>query len=238
MHVRLHPHTSAGTVVERCVVHHLRRWVHRGFALRRATKPTHGRAGRDRTADCARHYASISPAGGRSVRPSPLSTLRSTSDPCLPSELERLLLDVVADGFVLYCCGPIAAPWALVASYQWESCVDLVTIRCLDHVTTSRVPAPRHGPGDVFAPEVVVWAYEGSPRWALRALLDLVPPQHPDAPTSAYPAPPSLYIPPAERRPMTIRLPSPGRAGMRAVRLAERWRLTGSHDHISASTGA
>lgn len=153
---------------------------------------------------------------------SSMSALRSESELCLPSELESLLLDVVADGFFLYCCGPIAAPCALVASYQWEHCVDLVTIRCFDHVTTARVPLPRHGPVDIFAPEVVVWAYEGPPRWALRALLDLVPPQHPRAPTSPYPAPPSLRIPSTEQRPMTVRLPSPGQAGMRAVRLGGR----------------
>lgn len=148
---------------------------------------------------------------------------RPHSEEALPAEVERLLLDVVADGFVLYCCGTIAAPSALVASYQWENYVDLVSIRCFDQVTTARIPAPRHGPVDVFAPEVVVWSYEGPPQCALRALLDLTPPQHPDAPTRAYPAPPSLYIPRAEQRPMTIRLPLPGRVGMRAVR------LVGSH---------
>ncbi|MGA8521272.1 MAG: hypothetical protein WB735_24750, partial [Pseudonocardiaceae bacterium] len=88
---------------------------------------------------------------------------------CLPSEVERLLLEVVADGFVLYCCGPRVAPFALVAAYQWEDYVDLVTIRCFDRVTTARVPAPHHGRVDVFTPEVVVWAHEGPPQWALRA---------------------------------------------------------------------
>jgi hypothetical protein len=140
----------------------------------------------------------------------------------LPLELERLLVDVVADGFVLYCCGPIAAPHALVASYQWQDFVDLVTIRSFENLTTARVPIPPHGRVDVFAPDAVVWAYEGPPRWALRALLDLVPPQHPGAPTFAYPAPPSLHIPRTEQRPMTIRFPPPGQAGMRAVRLADR----------------
>jgi hypothetical protein len=70
----------------------------------------------------------------------------------------------------------------------------------------------------VFTPEVVVWAHEGPPQWALRALLDLIHPQHPNAP--AHPAPPSLRIPRAEQRPMTIQLPPPGRAAMRAARLA------------------
>ena len=101
----------------------------------------------------------------------------------------------VADGFVVYCCGPKAAPFALVAAYQWADYVDLVTIRCFDRVTTARVPAPHHGRFDVLAPQVVVWACEGPPQRALRALLDLIHPQHPDAPARAYPAPPSLHIP-------------------------------------------
>jgi hypothetical protein len=158
--------------------------------------------------------------GGRSVRPSSLSVLRSGGEASLPAEVERLLCEVVADGFVVYCCGPKAAPFALVAAYQWENYVDLVTIRCFDRVTTARVPAPHHGRVDVFTPEVVVWAHEGPPQWALRALLDLIHPQHPDAPASVHPAPPSLHIPRVEQRPMTVQLPPPGRAGSRAARLA------------------
>ncbi|MGH3782218.1 MAG: hypothetical protein ACRDRO_16765, partial [Pseudonocardiaceae bacterium] len=154
------------------------------------------------------------------MRPPAVSVSCSDSEVCLPSEVQRLLLDVVADGFVLYCCGPSAAPFALVASYQWDSYVDLVAIRRVDRVITARVPAPQHGQIDVFTPETVVWAYEGPPQRALRALLNLVHPQHPHAPASTYPAPPSLHIPRAEQRPMTIRLPPPGRAGIRAARLA------------------
>ena len=33
----------------------------------------------------------------------------------LPTGVEELLVDVVADGFVVYCCGPKSAPNALVA---------------------------------------------------------------------------------------------------------------------------
>ena len=81
-----------------------------------------------------------------------------------------------------------------------ESCaprhyVDLATIRCFDWITAARVPAPHRGRIDVFAPEVVVWAYEGPPQRALQALLDLVHPKHPDAPATACPAPPALRIP-------------------------------------------
>ncbi|MCA1703456.1 MAG: hypothetical protein LC808_09440 [Actinobacteria bacterium] len=136
----------------------------------------------------------------------------------LPPEVERLLLDVVADGFTVYRCGPKAEPTALLATYEWPHCIDLVTIRDFDRITAARVP--KGDEIDIFAPAVVVWAYEGPPQWTLRALLNLVHPQHPDAPTVEYPAPPCLHVPRAEQRPMTIRPPSPGRAGARARRLA------------------
>jgi hypothetical protein len=136
----------------------------------------------------------------------------------LPTVVEELLLEVVADGFILYCCGPKTAPNALVACYEWDHCVDLITICDFDRITTARAPA--RGRVDIFAPEMVVWAYEGPPHQALRALLDLVHPAHPGAPTSNYPAPASLHIPRAQQRPMTIRPPSPGRARVRAARLA------------------
>jgi hypothetical protein len=156
---------------------------------------------------------------GRSRRASASSALRFGGEVCLPSEVERLLRDVVADGFVLYCCGPRAAPCALVASYLWQDYVDLITIRRFDRIITARAPIPPNPRVNIFAPEVVVWAYEGPPQQALRALLHLLPPHHPHAPTSTYPTPPSLCIPRAEQRPLTIQLPPPGRAGNRAARL-------------------
>jgi hypothetical protein len=128
-----------------------------------------------------------------------------------------LLVDVAADGFTLYCCGPKSAPNALVAAYEWKQYVDLLTIRDFDRVTTARVP--KRDRVDIFAPEVVVWAYQGLPQQALRVLLDLVHPAHPDAPTAEYPAPAGLHIPRSQQRPMTIRPPSSGRAEVRADRL-------------------
>jgi hypothetical protein len=160
----------------------------------------------------------IALCGDQRMRRSPSAGHRSSRREGLPPEVEELLIDVVADGFVLHCCGNRAAPRALVASYEWDHCIDLATIRDFDRVTVARVP--KHNKVDVFAPEVVHWAYEGPPQLALRALLNLVHPAHPDAPTSEYPAPPMLCIPRAEQRPMTIRLPPPGRAGARATRLA------------------
>jgi hypothetical protein len=45
-------------------------------------------------------------------RVSASSALRFGGEVCLSSEVERLLGEVVADGFVVYCCGPRAAPCA------------------------------------------------------------------------------------------------------------------------------
>lgn len=137
-------------------------------------------------------------------------------------------MDVVTDGFVLYCCGGQANPTALVASYEWEIYVDLITIRSFERVTAARVPIPHGGQVDVFAPEVVVWAYEGPPQLALGAMLKLVHPAHLDAPGTTHPAPRSLHITRSEQRPLTIRPPSPIQVGARATRLAARM-MAGSH---------
>ncbi len=152
----------------------------------------------------------------------------TTTVGCLSPEIEGLLLDVLADGFTLYCCGPKAAPTALVAAYHWPHYIDLLTIRDFTRITAARVP--KRGDVDVFAPEVVVWAYEGAPQWTLRALLNLVHPQRPDAPHGEYPAPPSLHIRRAEQRPMTIRLPLPDRTEARARRLTPEPSVKGQTD--------
>lgn len=139
----------------------------------------------------------------------------------LPPEIERLLLDVVADGFTVYCFGPRAAPTALAASYEWDDCIDHLTIRRWDQVAAARIP--KLGEVNVFAPEVVVWSYEGGAQPTLRALLNLMHPQHPEAPATCHPAPRSLYLPRYDQRPVTIRLPLASRAGARAARLAGLW---------------
>ncbi len=148
---------------------------------------------------------------------SPRARFHLGIDVDVPSVVEQLLLDVVQDGFVLYSCGGRAEPSALVACYEWEHYVDTAVIRGADRVTAARVP--KEAGFDVFAPDVVVWAYQGGAEWALRALLDLVHPRHPDAPTATHPAPRSLHVPRSEQRPLTIQLPSQGRAGRRATRL-------------------
>lgn len=145
--------------------------------------------------------------------------LNGGQDVALPAAVEELLVNVVADGFTVYRCGPKDAPRALVACYQWAHHVDLLTVGDFARVITARVPTAGL-PVDIFAPQIVVWAYEGPPQHAVRALLDLVHPEHPDAPSDSYPAPAGLRVPRSQQRPMTIQLPLPGRAGVRADRLA------------------
>ncbi len=165
---------------------------------------------------------------------SPPARVRRGSDLDVPPVVERLLLGVVQDGFVLYCCGGRADPSALVGSYEWEQYVDLVMIRGADRVTAARVPKGV----DIFAPDVVVWAYQGCAQWALRALLDLVHPRHPDAPTVAHSAPRSLHVARSEQRPLIIRLPPPGRAGMRATRLAAAMTTAGTWSLPASARGS
>jgi hypothetical protein len=116
---------------------------------------------------------------------------------------EELLVDVVADGFTLYCCG------LRRRRLCWSrATTEITVVICLPSVIlsgSSRPGAPNRATGvDIFAPEVVIWAYEGPPQHAVRALLDLVHPAHPDAPTIDYPAPAGLRVPRAQQRPMTI----------------------------------
>ncbi|MGH3803752.1 MAG: hypothetical protein ACRDTD_27195 [Pseudonocardiaceae bacterium] len=155
----------------------------------------------------------------------------------LPTAVEELLVEVAADGFTLHCCGPKTAPNALVGSYEWAHYIDVLTIRNFDRVITARLPK-RGDRIDIFAPEVVVWAYEGPPQQAIRALLDLVHPDHPDAPTTDYPAPVSLHVPRAQQCPMTIRPPSPARATVRAARLTTAMTPHSGDRDATVSVGA
>jgi hypothetical protein len=90
--------------------------------------------------------------GDRSMSTPASATLRSGRPAHLSAEVEQLLLDVVADGFILYCCGPRVAPQALVACYHGQHYVDLVTIRHFDCIITARIPASPSAGIDVFNP--------------------------------------------------------------------------------------
>ncbi|MGH3540331.1 MAG: hypothetical protein ACRDQJ_18895 [Pseudonocardiaceae bacterium] len=140
----------------------------------------------------------------------------------LPPGVGELLTALVQDGFVRCCCGHLADPDLLLAYYEWPDFLDLVTIRTFERITAARVPRPAGGRVDVFDPQRVVWAYEGPAEPTLRALLTLVHPAHPSAPTSAVAAPPALRVPREDQRPVRIRMPEPERRNARATRLGQQ----------------
>ncbi|GLZ36385.1 hypothetical protein [Actinokineospora sp. NBRC 105648] len=139
------------------------------------------------------------------------------SQPSELSEVDDLLRAVVADGFTVYLCGGADRPEAIVATYAWEDHVDYVVIKDAHDVTAARSRQSRDW--DVFAPASVVWSYQGHARWALRAILDLLPPEHPDAPAEDYPAPTALRVDPAHLANVSVRSPRPGLVARRAMRL-------------------
>ncbi|NKQ55587.1 hypothetical protein HFP15_22135 [Amycolatopsis sp. K13G38] len=133
------------------------------------------------------------------------------------AEVDELLMAVTRDGFTLrYCNGP-RQPTVIVGTYDWGDWVDLVVIRGIDDVVSARVLTA--SVTDVFAPELAVWVYVGEAKQALRALLDLPHPDHPQAPTTSAPAPRSLHVPVARQSPVTVRPPSALAARTRQMRL-------------------
>jgi hypothetical protein len=106
-------------------------------------------------------------------------------------------------GFTHYCCGPRHAPHVLVAAYDWDNHIDVINIRGINHATAARLP--KYGGLDIFAPSCTLWHYLGALQPTVAALLRLPPPGHPDAPTTNYPAPLTLFVASHEQRPMTVR---------------------------------
>jgi hypothetical protein len=133
-------------------------------------------------------------------------------------DIDELLEEFARDGFSLYLCGGRTQPTVIVGVYEWENYVDIVNIRGENRVTAARVP--RSESLDIFAPETIVWFYQGNVALTLKAILPLVHPDHPDAPLTTHAPPNDLHVPRAEQRPLTIRRADPHRAAARAVRLA------------------
>jgi hypothetical protein len=133
-------------------------------------------------------------------------------------DTDELLSEFARDGFSLYLCGGRTQPTVIVGVYEWEDYVDIVNIRGENRVTAARVPRSENL--DIFAPETIVWLYQGNVDLTLKAMLTLVHPDHPDAPHTTHAPPNDLHVPRVEQRPLTIRRADPHQAAARAVRLA------------------
>ncbi|NKQ58821.1 hypothetical protein HFP15_38865 [Amycolatopsis sp. K13G38] len=136
------------------------------------------------------------------------------------ADTEELLWEFARDGFSLYFCGGRSQPTIIVGAYEWDDYIDIVNIRGENRVTAARVP--RRGEADIFSPETIVWFYQGNVDLTLKAMLRLVHPEHPDAPTTEHPPPSDLHVPRAEQRPMTIRRADATRIAARAAKLADQ----------------
>lgn len=109
-------------------------------------------------------------------------------------------------GFTAYCCGERHAPHVLVAAYDWDGYIDVINIRGMHRATAARLP--KYDGLDIFAPSQAVWHYMGALQSTVAAMLGLPSPGHPDAPTTTYPAPLTLFVASHEQQPMTVK---PGR---------------------------
>lgn len=109
----------------------------------------------------------------------------------------------------MYCCGNRHMPHVLVAVYAWgDSYVDVVNVRGADRVTAARLPNSDDDL-DIFAPHEAAWHYVGALRPTVTALLRLPPPGHPNAPTTTYQAPLTMFVSSHEQRPMSV---TPGKS--------------------------
>ncbi|MGW1682612.1 hypothetical protein [Saccharopolyspora sp. NPDC002376] len=146
----------------------------------------------------------------------PTSISRLAPDDEWLTTVTALLREVANDGFTFHLCGT-PEPIVLVASYYWDSYVDLLKITGPDQVTAAR--AVRGENFNVFQPPAVVWAFGNDAEPTLRALLDLDHPDHPNQPDQPFPTPRVLVT--ADDMQCSVRLkpPEPSKVGRRERRL-------------------
>jgi hypothetical protein len=84
---------------------------------------------------------------------------------------------LVNDGFTAYRCGPQDDPTALIAFYEWDDHIDVITV-----------------PQVLEPPPTAVWTWVGDPEPAIWALLRLKHPDHPDAPAEQVPTLAELWV--------------------------------------------
>jgi hypothetical protein len=132
--------------------------------------------------------------------------------------VEALFQALINDGFTAYCCGPEGDPTALIVFYEWDDHVDVVTIPQTGPAAAARLVKPAEV---LDPPPTAVWTWVGEPEPAIWALLKLAHPDDPDAPAEVVQTPEALRVPPELQRPVSIRMPPAGKAGVRAERLRQ-----------------
>lgn len=139
---------------------------------------------------------------------------------------QTLFEALVLDGFKRFCFGPEREPYALVASYEWDDYLDVITVRADGLTAAARLCKPAD---PLDPPRTAVWTWVGFDEDAdgpntqaesgIWAMLDLSHPNDPDAPHSRVETPAALRIPPEHQKQMKMRQPVPGSVHARAARL-------------------
>jgi hypothetical protein len=136
--------------------------------------------------------------------------------------IEGLFRGILLDGWRVYRCGDIAEqPRALVATFQWRHCTDVIVVpeagpagaaRVLGHLSDPlNIPTEaRCWAASVGPPDSVIW-------WAH----DLPAPDEPDAPRQRQLVPDACRLPEEVRKSFATRVPPESRAGARAARLRQ-----------------
>jgi hypothetical protein len=120
---------------------------------------------------------------------------------------------LVNDGFTAYRCGPQNDPTALIAFYEWDDHIDVITVPQAGSAAAARL-AKQDWPDQpqvLEPPPTAVWTWVGDPEPAIWALLRLKHPDHPDAPAEQVPTPAELRVPRELQRPIITRVPPPVR---------------------------
>lgn len=112
--------------------------------------------------------------------------------------------------WMVHYVGGSQTPHLIAFTFRWREsgCADVLLLRGEHDAAAYRTPDD-DGHADILRPDLVCWSYEASAEataiWAMRAVLTIPPPTHPDAPCTLYSAPASCRVPGTEERPLVIR---------------------------------
>lgn len=94
--------------------------------------------------------------------------------------LDDMMNELRARKWTLFTWGPQNAPYLVAGQYRWADVIDIVLLRPNGLGCAYRCPARVPDP---FRPDAVVFQFESTWLWALRMILIMDQPGHPDAPT-------------------------------------------------------
>lgn len=94
--------------------------------------------------------------------------------------LDDMMNELRARKWTLFTWGPRNGPHLVAGQYRWPDVIDTVLLRPNGLGCAYRCPAQVPDP---FRPDAVVFQFESTWLWALRMILIMDHPEHPDAPT-------------------------------------------------------